>query len=98
MNTNSEFSCVIKTKLAGLSLLYGAEVDALRKDSQPPWRVEYDETPTLKSFVEVKTTRILGKEIDGPRQNSFARSVLCLLTYVFKTKVKLFHIHLDIPL
>ena len=62
MNVNSEFCCIIKTKLAGLSLLYGAEVDALRKDSQPPWLVESDKTPTLDGFVELKTTRLIENE------------------------------------
>jgi RAT1-interacting protein len=58
LNTNAEFCCVLKTKLAGKSLLYGAEVDALQKECQPPFR-------NLENFVELKTNR----HIETERQN-----------------------------
>nr|CAH0098465.1 unnamed protein product [Daphnia galeata] len=58
LNTNAEFCCVLKTKLAGHSLLYGAEVDALRKECQPPFS-------NLENFVELKTNR----HIETERQN-----------------------------
>ena len=61
LNTNAEFCCIIKSRLAGKALLYGAEVDAIRPDGVPPWPTTTgpppDAVPTLKSFVELKTTR-----------------------------------------
>jgi len=63
LNVNAEFCCVIKTKLAGQSLLYGAEVDAIRKDYQPPWLMtEEGKIPTLDGFVELKTNRLVENE------------------------------------
>ena len=68
LDTNGEFCCVVKTKLAGRSLLYGAEVDALRPDGQPPWGKS--ENPTLKSFVELKTTRQI---VNGSQDINFRK-------------------------
>lgn len=59
LDTNSEFCCVLKTRLAGHSLLYGAEVDAIRKECGPPFS-------NLESFVELKTTR----HIENERHNT----------------------------
>lgn len=66
LNTNAEFCCIVKTRLAGRALLYGAEVDAIRPDGLPPWPSPTgpppDAVPTLKSFVELKTTRHIETE------------------------------------
>jgi RAT1-interacting protein len=44
---------VVKTRLGGHSLLFGAEVDAVNKaDSKPPWN-------SLEDFVELKTNRMI---------------------------------------
>lgn len=79
LNTNAEFCCIIKTKLAGQSLLYGAEVDAIRKDYQPPWLMPEDgKIPTLEGFVELKTNRL----IENQRQRkSFYQYFLHPLSY-----------------
>ena len=57
LNTNAEFCCVLKTRIGGLPLLYGAEVDAVTKECQPPF---FD----LRNFVELKTN----KHIENDRQ------------------------------
>lgn len=55
LNTNAEFCCVLKTRIGGLPLLYGAEVDAVMKECQPPF-------VNLQNFVELKTNKHIGNE------------------------------------
>lgn len=80
LNTNAEFCCVIKTRLAGRAMLYGAEVDALRPNSQPPWETTPDNVPTMRNFVELKTTR----HIENQRQDvSFRKYQISTILKIF---------------
>jgi len=82
LNVNAEFCCIIKTKLAVESLLYGAEVDAIRKDYQPPWLMTDDgKIPTLEGFVELKTNRLIENE---RQRKSFYEYILRLLNSLMK--------------
>ncbi|EFX83760.1 hypothetical protein DAPPUDRAFT_100371 [Daphnia pulex] len=64
VNTNAEFCCVLKTRIGGLPLLYGAEVDAVIKESQPPFL-------DLQNFVELKTNKHIGNEMQQAAFNRF---------------------------
>ncbi|XP_046656549.1 decapping and exoribonuclease protein-like [Daphnia pulicaria] len=64
VNTNAEFCCVLKTRIGGLPLLYGAEVDAVTKESQPPFL-------DLQNFVELKTNKHIGNEMQQAAFNRF---------------------------
>ena len=63
LNTNQEFCCIVKTRLGGHSLLYGAEVDGVKTQSKPPWN-------NLEDFVELKTNRLIET---NKQDNSFRR-------------------------
>jgi len=52
LDTNAEFCCVLKTRLGNHHLLYGAEIDAVKKNCKPPW-------DNLQGFVELKTNRFI---------------------------------------
>lgn len=64
VNTNAEFCCVLKTRIGGLPLLYGAEVDAVTKESQPPFL-------DLQNFVELKTNKHIGNEMQQAAFNRY---------------------------
>lgn len=66
---------MLKTKLAGRSLLYGAEVDAVRKECYPPF-------VDLQDFVELKTNR----RIDTEKQNVNFKRCLSEFTSFMVTK------------
>jgi len=63
LDTNAEFCCVLKTRLGNHHLLYGAEIDAVKKNCKPPWN-------SLQDFVELKTNRFIENE---RQQGNFKR-------------------------
>jgi len=63
LDTNAEFCCVLKTRLGNHHLLYGAEIDAVKKNCRPPWN-------NLQDFVELKTNRFIENE---RQQGNFKR-------------------------
>jgi len=58
VNENEEFCCLFRSKVGGMSLVYGAEMDAY--DS---WRkVDSEEKMKPENFVEMKTSRVVENE------------------------------------
>ena len=81
LDTNAEFCCVLKTRLGNHHLLYGAEIDAVKKNCRPPWN-------NLQDFVELKTNRFIENE---RQQGNFKRSfsffgfLFKIVTYFYGT-------------
>ncbi|XP_066944471.1 decapping and exoribonuclease protein-like isoform X2 [Macrobrachium rosenbergii] len=58
VNENSEYSCVLRSRLEKHSIVYSAEVDGVNPE-------KYESPPVdLRAFVELKTNKILNEERD----------------------------------
>jgi len=60
VNENEEFCCLFRTRIGGLSLVYGAEMDAY----QASQKLTKDQRLDPEKFIEMKTSR----EFDNQRQ------------------------------